>query len=152
MAFCKNCGAEIPENTAFCTSCGTPVAPAEPEVEQAQPVYDAQYTEPQGDYIDPQDAQDNKVLAILSYFGILFIIPLVAAPNSKFAKFHANQGLLLFLFGIILGIVSVIPILGWIVAVVGSIASVVFFIMGIINAAKGEAKELPLIGKYRIIK
>ena len=154
MSFCKNCGAEIPENSAFCTNCGTPVAPAEePTAEaQAQPAYDAQYAAPEVEFVDPQDVQNNKALAILSYIGLLFIIPLVAAPNSKFAKFHANQGLLLFLFDIIMGIVAVIPFIGWLIAVAGSVASLVFMIMGIVNAAKGEAKELPLIGKYRIIK
>ena len=33
-----------------------------------------------------------------------------------------------------------------------NIVILVFAIIGIINAAKGEMKELPLVGKFRIIK
>ena len=47
------------------------------------------------------DVANNKVMAILSYFWILFLIPLFAAKESPFARFHANQGLLLFIWSII---------------------------------------------------
>ncbi|MDR2515075.1 MAG: hypothetical protein LBD02_07725 [Christensenellaceae bacterium] len=98
------------------------------------------------------DTGNEKVLALLAYFGFLFLVPMLAAPNSHFCRYHANQGLVLFLFEIALGIVGVIPILGSIVAIVGSIFGVVCFVMGIINALKGEEKPLPLIGGITIIK
>ena len=44
---------------------------------------------------DPQDIEENKFMAILAYFGILVIIPILAAKDSKFARFHSNQGLIL---------------------------------------------------------
>src|ERR1035437_3247453 len=44
---------------------------------------------------DADDVEKNKAMAILGY--IFFVIPLAAAPKSKFARFHANQGLLLFI-------------------------------------------------------
>ena len=44
---------------------------------------------------DNQDIQNNKIMAILSYFGILVLVPILAAKESKFARFHANQGLIL---------------------------------------------------------
>jgi hypothetical protein len=42
--------------------------------------------------IDPQDAQDNKIMAILAYLGLLFLVPFLAAKESPFARFHTNQG------------------------------------------------------------
>ncbi len=45
---------------------------------------------------DPEDVEKNKAMAILAY--IIFFIPLLAAKESKFAMYHANQGLNLFLF------------------------------------------------------
>src|SRR6202012_2144623 len=42
--------------------------------------------------LDP-DVEKHKRPAMLGY--IFFLTPLVAAPNSRFARFHANQGLLL---------------------------------------------------------
>ena len=48
---------------------------------------------------------------------------------------------------------SIIPILGWfIILPIGSIIVAVLGIIGIINAWKGTAKDLPIIGKIRIIK
>ena len=65
---------------------------------------------------DAEDIEKNKFYAILAYIGILFIVPLLAAPNSKFARYHANQGLVFFLATVILSVGSVvlmmIPIVG----------------------------------------
>lgn len=99
--------------------------------------------------MDPKDIEDNKVMAVLAYIGILFLVPLFAAKESKYARFHTNQGLVLFLAGLIGGVASGII---WILAPVVSIASLIFTILGIINAAQGKAKELPLIGKFKLLK
>ena len=96
---------------------------------------------------DPQDVQDNKLMAALSYLGILVLVPLLAKKDSPFCQFHAKQGLILLISWIVIGVVSVIPILGWIIGILGSILLVIFFIIGIINALSGKAKELPLIGQ-----
>lgn len=95
-----------------------------------------------------EDIANNKVFAILAYFGILFLIPLLAAKESKFARFHANQGLILFIVEIIVGILSFIPIVGLLLW----IATIVLAVLGIVNAANGKAKELPLIGKFKLLK
>ena len=103
--------------------------------------------------VDQQEAQQGKAFAILSYFGILFLIGLLAAKENKFVQYHVNQGILLLLFNIVCSIVSVIPFIGWIVGIVGSIFGFVLFILGIVNSAKGEAKPLPPIGKlFTIVK
>ena len=104
---------------------------------------------------DPQDVQANKVMAILAYFGLLVLIPLFAAKESPFARFHANQGLILLIAGFVIWLVSMVltfvsPFFGIISFL--NIVILVFAIIGIINAAKGEMKELPLVGKFRIIK
>ena len=103
---------------------------------------------------DQADIKSNKVMAILAYIGILVLIPIFAAKNSKFARFHSNQGLILFLVALIIGILGNIlskihlGFIAWLLDVVVFI----FAIVGIINAAQGKAKELPFIGKYRILK
>lgn len=102
---------------------------------------------------------NDKVFGALGYVGILFLIPLLAG-KSEFTRFHANQGLVLFLaeivIGIVAGIISVIPFVGWIIGgilsgVVG-LASLIFMILGIVSAAQGEMKPLPVIGGIKIIK
>lgn len=101
---------------------------------------------------DPADVEKNKVMAIIAY--ILFFIPLLAAKESQYAMYHTNQGLTLFLAGIAVSIIgSIIPIIGWfLILPIGSLVVLVIGIIGIINAIKGEAKPLPLIGKFTLLK
>lgn len=98
------------------------------------------------------DIEQNKAIGILSY--IIFFLPLLTAKDSKFAMYHANQGLLLLLLAIALNTVgTVVPILGWLIILpVGNLLILTLFIIGVINSSKGEMKPLPLIGKYTIIK
>ena len=102
------------------------------------------------------DVEKNKPLAIIGYIiPILFFIPLVTdAKNSAFAKFHANQQLVLLIAWVVVNVVGgIIPFLGWfIILPFGTIFLLVLAIMGIIAAAKGEMKKLPLIGGIEIIK
>ena len=93
-----------------------------------------------------------RLFSVLAYIGILWLVPLLAAKDSKLAQFHANQGLVLFLFEIAVGIVWVIPVLGWIIGFCGWIIGLILAITGIINASKGEMKPLPLIGGISILK
>ncbi len=96
--------------------------------------------------------EGNKIMAAISYIWILFLVPLLAAKDDAFARYHANQGLVLFLAGIVIGIIGIIPVVGTVIALVGGIACFVFTILGIINALKGEMKPLPFIGGIEIIK
>jgi len=101
--------------------------------------------------VDPADASSNKVMAVLAYLGILVLVPLLAAKESKFARFHTNQGLILLICSIVsffIGKVPSIAFISWIL----NIAILILAIIGIINAVKGETKELPLVGKFTIIK
>lgn len=101
---------------------------------------------------DPNtDAQNNKVYAILAY--IIFFIPMIAAKDSKFAMYHANQGLTLFLLYLACQIVfRIIPFLGWVLIPLAGLFCLALAIIGIINAANGEMKPLPLIGQYTLLK
>lgn len=126
-------------------------------------------TEDKTSEFDPADIEKNKPMAILAYLGILVLIPIIAAPNSKFARFHSNQGLVLAIcevaWGIVYGIISTIIriclggiFLGGIATILNkiiSLAGIVFIVLsviGIINAANGRAKRLPVIDKYDLIK
>ena len=108
---------------------------------------------------DAQDIQNNKAMAILAYLSWLVLIPLFAAKDSKFARFHCNQGLVLAIAEIVVifvcGLLDGLPIIGWIFGLAEGLIGLVcliFAILGIVNAANGKAKELPIIGKFRILK
>lgn len=98
---------------------------------------------------DPKDIEANKLMAALSYIGILCLIPLLAKKDSPFAQEHGKQGFVLFLFAIALWVVGMIPFLGWIIWFAGWIFTVVVSFMGIFKALKGEFWEIPVLGQYR---
>ena len=103
---------------------------------------------------DPADVEKNKVFGIIAYLGILFLVPLLAAKDSKFAKFHANQGLIVFLMWFVLTFVYYLPLPGILNCLILplNIIPFGFAILGIINAANGQMKRLPIIGEYDLIK
>ncbi len=153
MLTCKQCGTQVEDGVMNCTNCGAPI---ESPVQQNQPFdlsekfNELNNTADTTSEYDAQDIEKNKVMALLAY--IIFLIPLLAAKDSKFARFHANQGLVLFLGGIIASVVAVIPVIGWIVAPIAGLVITVLAIIGILNALNGRAKELPVIGKFKILK
>ncbi len=109
---------------------------------------------------DSTDIENNKLMAALSYLGILFLIPMLAAKDSKFARFHANQGIVLFITNVLNGVVlgtalRRLPLIGWAFGIASTIIGVILFvfaILGIINVVNGRAKELPLIGNISLLK
>ena len=50
--------------------------------------------------IDKQEAEEGKIMAIFAY--IIFLIPLFAASDNQFARYHTNQGVVLFLAWLVL--------------------------------------------------
>ena len=107
---------------------------------------------------DAAEVEQNKVMGVLSYIFILWLVPLLAARQSKFSMFHCNQGLVLFLVAVALGIANMIlgiplafiPVIGWLLSVLLSLSlglgCLALVIIGIINAATGKCKPLPVIG------
>jgi uncharacterized membrane protein len=100
---------------------------------------------------EASDVTQNKTIAVLSYF--LFFLPLLSGKKSKFAMFHANQSLIILIISVAGGILGgLIPFIGGLIGTVVSIGAFILWIMGIINAANGEMKPLPLIGEYKLLK
>lgn len=98
------------------------------------------------------DSDKNKAAGILAY--IIFFLPLIMAPKSKFAKYHANQGLLLLILALAVNIVGwIIPVVGpLLIQPIGTLAIMILWIIGVLNAVNGRMKPLPFIGQYEIIK
>ena len=171
MAFCQKCGNQIAEGASFCQVCGAP-APEQPAVpvQQPMPQYQApQYQQPMSQYtqimVDPADhtadfdAEDikaNKVIAMsaymLSVLGIL--IALLAAPESKYAGFHARQALKLEIVNVLVGLVTAVLCWTIIVPIVGGIAVIALLVVRIIlflQVCKGQAKDAPIISKLSFL-
>ena len=99
----------------------------------------------------PEDIEKNKTMAGLAY--LLFFLPLITCPESGYAKFHANQALLLLIVAIAGNVIlGIIPIIGWMLMPVFGIGVLILGIMGLVSGFGGKAKRLPLIGRFDILK
>lgn len=178
--FCSKCGKEIKDEAAFCPYCGAKTEESADEKEAGErenktgentgdedftaKIAKLNDTKDTTSEFDKEDIDNNKGMSILAYLSWLVLIPIFAAKKSRYAQFHANQGLILAIIdtaywiinGVITGILMIVsPIASAIVCAITGLFGLVFLvlvILGIVNAASGKAKELPVIGKYKILK
>ena len=168
MIICSKCGAECAEDAKVCSVCGAELgnkqgdnankSVSSADIENA--IHQIMDTPDTTECYDKKDIEDNKAFSILAYIGFLVFVPMFAAKDSKFARFHTNQGLVLLICEVAASILStafwVIPYLGRVLSLLIGLpvylVTVAFMVIGIVNAAKGKAKELPFIGQVKIIK
>lgn len=95
---------------------------------------------------------EGKNMATIAYITIIGLIIAFVQNNEKknaFAFFHIRQSLGIFVTGLALGIIGMIPILGWIINILGIFVLIYMWIVGLINAINGKEKTVPLLGdKY----
>jgi uncharacterized membrane protein len=108
--------------------------------------------------ITEAEIQDGKTMAILAY--IFFLIPLLTSRDKKFAMYHTEQALILWIAFVVIYIAMwvLIFIVGKISSGLACVASfgmlvpwvayIVLWIMGLLNAIGGKVKPLPVVGAY----
>ncbi|MDD4777936.1 MAG: hypothetical protein PHV53_06560 [Fermentimonas sp.] len=92
----------------------------------------------------------GKNIAIISYLTVIGLVIAFVMNNEKkepFALFHIRQSLGIVLTSVALGIVNIIPILGWIISIVGFFVLLYMWIVGLLNAVNGKEKVVPIIGE-----
>lgn len=87
----------------------------------------------------------SQLLAMMSYLGILCFIPLLRAQDDEFVSFHARQGLVIWMLGVV-GIFSLyVPGLGkWLFSILLVIV-LVLSVIGVISAVLRRAWKLPFV-------
>ena len=95
-----------------------------------------------------QGPQKNTLMAVLSYLGILVLIPFFTTKNDPFVKFHIKQGLVLLIVEVVISIIAHVVWVLWPLWNLANLATLILAIIGIVNAAKGREKELPWIGHW----
>lgn len=162
--FCAKCGAENPDGTQFCSKCGAPLA-ADQTVNinkdaannNQQQNFQQGVVPPYNNGVNYADQGNAKLFSILAYlFWPFIIVGCCVEPekNNPFVKNHMNNALVFLIIGLAVGIIAVIPIIGWIVGAVAGIALLVFEIMAIVAAAQGNTYKMPLefLANIQLIK
>lgn len=97
--------------------------------------------------------EEAKRIAIISYITIIGLVIAFVMNNEKqldFAKYHIRQSLGLCVTGFGLGVIGLIPILGWIINLLGIFVLVYMWIVALVNALNGKEKPAPFLGeKYK---
>ena len=173
MAFCHNCGTHLADGAAFCANCGAPqktAAPQQPNYQQSrQQSYQQAAPQDENSFkklmdtpdhtkeLDPKDIEQNNIMAIFCYLGLLLLIPLFAVKNSRYCRFHANQGLVSLIISVAISTVSILlgGLVHWVFDVLFApvlLAVLALEVLGIVYAIQGKARELPIIGKIKLLR
>ena len=200
MAFCKSCGAYIPDGQSTCLACGYQEAKANSNTQTAGQTYsqdneemkarleeqrqrqqeknrrwaeqeyerrrqqeenrrwaEEEYARRQAErerqaqsYVNRPSAagstagaaEGNRALAAISYLSVLFAVPYLFAPQDEYARYHARQGLKLFVFSILADVLGGLTGIGWLV----SLFRLYLIYKGMSNALNGRKEPLPYIG------
>ena len=87
------------------------------------------------------DGKTKAIVAHITYIGWIIALVINSSQKDEIASFYIRQLLGIYLFSIVISFVPVINLIGWILALV-------FWILSLIGAINGEIKETPVIGKY----
>ena len=173
---CPKCGAQVNDNSSFCTGCGNPIGGANPQMgaptgnpnpQMGAPMGNPQMGMPQQAYyvnptdhtaeFDAKDISDNKVMAMLPYLmgTIGIVIALLASRESAYTYFHVRQAVKITVVETLLAIVTALLFWTIIVPVIGGIAILVLGVINIIcffQVCGGKAKEPAIISSLNFLK
>ena len=86
-----------------------------------------------------------RVLAGLSYFSVLCLVPLIFSREDEYIHFHARQGLVLWLWGL-LGIFALhVPGIGGFFFSLSVVFISVFSLVGLLSVFFKKSWHLPVI-------
>lgn len=100
--------------------------------------------------VDEKTINEGKTTAVIAYITVIGLIIAIILNNDKknaFAAFHIRQALGVGLASLVIGVLNIIPYIGWLSFAVGSILLFVMWIVGLINALNGKMKPVPVLGK-----
>lgn len=170
MPYCSKCGIQFEGIGTRCPSCSGKASRKTVKTTFKRFSSEINCVADHTNSFDKKDIESNKGISVLSYLGFLFLVPYFAASKSKFARFHAKQGMVLFIFEFAVNVIMAIlkaffnviyhgtfKVFSWIripdiiltsVHSLSGLVTLALTIVGIINVVQGKAKELPVIGKF----
>ncbi|WP_338792912.1 hypothetical protein [Bernardetia sp. MNP-M8] len=92
--------------------------------------------------------KSNGIIAYITIIGWVIAFVQNQEQKSEYVNFHIRQMLGIGVAGIALSVVNIIPLLGWLISILGIIPLVIFWVMGLMGAINGEHKPVPIIGEH----
>ncbi|MBF0561946.1 MAG: hypothetical protein HQL37_07960 [Alphaproteobacteria bacterium] len=89
-----------------------------------------------------------RLMAALSYFGILCFVPLVVNKDDEFVAFHAKQGLILWVWSMLAVLSLYVPGIGRLLFEVSTFGVPAYSLIGLVAVMLNKAWKLP--GVYEL--
>lgn len=87
----------------------------------------------------------SRIMAMLSYMGILCFVPLIMNREDEFVYFHSKQGLIIWMWGVLALFALQVPGIGkWIFSASAMIV-LILSILGLVSVLLHRAWKLPLV-------
>lgn len=139
---CLNCGQNIPNKYEYCPHCGYKI-----KIDSSD--------NGKKEKTSKEEIDTGKGMAIVCYFNLLVIIPLLFEKSNNFVRYHINQGLSLCLFTIVTGVIKLMLndflLYSYIFAILMALLMIIMMVIGIKNVCSGEEKPLPIIGNFNLL-
>ncbi len=87
------------------------------------------------------DGKTKAIVAHITWIGWLIALIINSSQKDEIASFYIRQLLGIYLFSLVVTFIPLLNIIGWILAFI-------FWILSLIGAINGEMKETPVIGRY----
>lgn len=139
---CLSCGKNIPNKYEYCPHCGYKI-----KIDSSD--------NGKKEKTSKEEIDTGKGMAIVCYFNLLVIIPLLFEKSNNFVRYHINQGLSLCLFTIVTGVIKLMLndflLYSYIFAILMALLMIIMMVIGIKNVCSGEEKPLPIIGNFNLL-
>ncbi|MBF0462486.1 MAG: hypothetical protein HQL87_13960 [Magnetococcales bacterium] len=89
-----------------------------------------------------------RVMAAMSYLGVLCLVPLVVNRDDSYVQFHARQGVVLWMWEVLAIYTLLIPSVGPFFFRASSVICLVLSVVGLVSVLAGRAWKFPLLGGW----
>lgn len=96
-----------------------------------------------------KQTSDANIISAIGYIWLLFLVPLLLKKDSAYCQFHAKQGMVLFIFSLLVMILGGVPVIGWLIIMpIGWLIIIIFTLVGFVSALQGKQWVMPVLGKF----
>lgn len=92
------------------------------------------------------DGKNTAIIAYITLIGLIIAFVQNAEKKNAFAAYHIRQSLGLMCTGFALAVVNIIPVLGWLISIIGMFVLLILWILGLMNAINGKETPVPVLG------
>lgn len=87
----------------------------------------------------------SRLMALMSYLGVLVFVPLAMNRDDEYVYFHARQGLIIWIAGILAIFMLYLPGMGKLIFSFLAMMVVIFSLLGLVSVLLHKAWKLPVV-------